>query len=154
MSKTTHANQHNLPSQLADNVKGNVAAAKTKVEQIARGIDIGEKGTLGDLIFGPDQVSVTFELEIPLNFSPLVCFSNLSSNWDCLRRCKVTNPIGPFMFSYTCCHRLHLWKYEHCAFVWQAAAKKAAEEAAAKKAAAEEKAKKAAAEKAKIEAER
>ena len=46
-----------LLSQLADNVKGNVAAAKTKVEQIARGIDIGEKGTLGDLIFGPDQVT-------------------------------------------------------------------------------------------------
>jgi len=46
-----------LLSQLADNVKGNVAAAKTKVEQIARGIDIGEKGTLGDLIFGPDQAA-------------------------------------------------------------------------------------------------
>ena len=38
--------------------------------------------------------------------------------------------------------------------MWQAAAKKAADEAAAKKAAAEEKAKKAAADKAKIEAER
>jgi len=46
-----------LLSQLADNVKGNVAAARTKVEQIARGIDIGEKGTLGDLIFGPDQAA-------------------------------------------------------------------------------------------------
>ena len=80
MSKTTHVNQNHFPSQLADNVKGNVAAAKTKVEQIARGIDIGEKGTLGDLIFGPDQVSFTFELEIPLNFSPLVCFLNVSSN--------------------------------------------------------------------------
>ena len=47
-----------LHSQLADNVKGNVAAAKAKVEQIARGIDIGDKGTLGDLIFGPDQVTI------------------------------------------------------------------------------------------------
>jgi len=43
-----------LLSQLADNVKGNVGAAKAKVEEIARGIDIGDKGTLGDLLFGPD----------------------------------------------------------------------------------------------------
>ena len=38
-------------------MKSNVAAAKAKVEEIARGIDIGEKGTLGDLLFGPDQVT-------------------------------------------------------------------------------------------------
>ena len=37
-------------------MKGNVGAAKAKVEEIARGIDIGDKGTLGDLLFGPDPV--------------------------------------------------------------------------------------------------
>ena len=67
--------------------------------------------------------------------------------------CKVTNPIKPFMLLHTC-HQLHSCEYMNIVFLWQAAAKKAADEAAAKKAAAEEKAKKAAADKAKIEAER
>ena len=74
--KVVCVENNDLHSQLADNVKGNVAAAKTKVEQIARGIDIGEKGTLGDLLFGPDQVS-------PFT----IVFSNVSSN--CLKGCKL-----------------------------------------------------------------
>merc|ERR1719150_954928 len=55
--KQAAAKGDQLLSQLADNVKSNVAAAKAKVEEIARGIDIGEKGTLGDLLFGPDQAA-------------------------------------------------------------------------------------------------
>ena len=93
---------NNLPSQLADNVKGNVAAARTKVEQIARGIDIGEKGTLGDLIFGPDQVTPRNPFEL---FST-VCFQ-MCPQIACLRACKVTYPVEPFMPHYKC-HLPHL----------------------------------------------
>ena len=51
-------------SQLADNVKENVGAAKAKVEEIARGIDIGDKGTLGDLLFGPDPVCLKTKITL------------------------------------------------------------------------------------------
>ena len=121
-------------------MKGNVAAARTKVEQIARGIDIGEKGTLGDLIFGPDQVTSSnpFELfsTVSLNSLPESLQSH-KSHWTFYVPLHLS-PTAP-VNTWTLC------------LLWQAAAKKAAEEAAAKKAAAEAAAKKAAAEKAAAE---
>ena len=54
------------PRQLADNVKTNLAAARAKVEEVARTVELGDKGNLGELIFGPDaKVGLGHRMVLP-----------------------------------------------------------------------------------------